>query len=245
MARTCHEDVYPLGVSGISVVYRRCESCNFIFTNDFDTYSSADWIANIYNDKYTSIDPDYHSIRPALSRGLIESQFRKRETVGLDYGAGNGMMAESLRDRGWRYDTYDPFGNTNMVAARVGTYNLCSAFEVFEHVPNPVGALEEIVRMSSPDKIAIVIGTNTSDGMVSNKPPLSWWYAGPRNGHISLFSKEALKRLGARFGLAYNSFGSSTHYLTRHWSPAEITLMAFRGKARRVLFRRKNGKVDP
>jgi len=158
--------------------------------------------------------------------------------VGLDYGAGNGLMASSLRGRGWVYDAYDPFGTSRLSEELHGRYNLCTAFEVFEHLPDPVEGMAAILRMCSPEKLAIVIGTLTSDGEVANGGPLSWWYAGPRNGHISLFSKAALGRLAERFGLAYVSFGSSTHYFTRGWTATEVALMAFGGKARRLVLRR-------
>ncbi len=240
MGRSCHKDVFPLGILGLSIIYRKCEYCSFLFTTDFDDFTPSDWTKYIYNDDYVKVDPDYEIVRPLLGCGFIESQFSKRDTVGLDYGAGNGLMAATLRNHGWVYDAYDPYGTNSVHKDRIGSYNLCSAFEVVEHMPDPVAGFKTILEMCSSDKLMIVIGTSTSDGMISNTGPLSWWYAGPRNGHISLFSKDALRRLAARFGLTYTSFGSSTHYLTRHWTAVEIATMMFRGKARRMLTKRLN-----
>lgn len=236
-SKTCCEDVYPLGVSGRSTIYHRCRDCGFIFTADFDQYTSKDWATQIYNDEYVVVDPDYRERRPLLTCTMIESQFSRNETIGLDFGAGSGLMAKTLRNRGWLYDAYDPFGEVNMSSERRQMYNVCSAFEVFEHLVDPISEMKDLLAMCSPDKLALVIGTNASDGVVSEQSRLSWWYAAPRNGHISLFSKEALRRMAQRFELNYASFGSSTHFLTRGWSRSEVALMAYVGKARRILSR--------
>lgn len=238
MGKTCLETVYPLGVYGIPVVYKRCPDCRFIFTNDFDHFTESDWSSTIYNDRYIDVDPDYALRRPILSAGLIASQFSKRDIVGLDYGGGSGVMAGHLRKQGWTYDAFDPFGQTSLTPGLVGSYNLCSAFEVIEHLTDPAEAMKAILDMCSKDRVMLVIGTNVHDRFVTDRSRLSWWYAAPRNGHISLFSKEALRRLGARFGLDYASFGISTHFLSRGWTPGAVATMAVAGKARRQMFRR-------
>jgi 2-polyprenyl-6-hydroxyphenyl methylase/3-demethylubiquinone-9 3-methyltransferase len=44
---------------------------------------------------------------------------------------------------------------------------------------------------------------------------LSWWYVGPRNGHVSLLSAKALDTLLSPLGLLRHSFNESTHLLAR------------------------------
>ncbi len=44
---------------------------------------------------------------------------------------------------------------------------------------------------------------------------LNWWYAGPRNGHVSLYSRASLAKLVRRFGLKLGSFSESMHVLYR------------------------------
>ena len=44
---------------------------------------------------------------------------------------------------------------------------------------------------------------------------LSWWYAGPRNGHVSLFSRESLVALIEPFGFGIASFNDDLHVLYR------------------------------
>jgi 2-polyprenyl-6-hydroxyphenyl methylase/3-demethylubiquinone-9 3-methyltransferase len=44
---------------------------------------------------------------------------------------------------------------------------------------------------------------------------LSWWYAAPRNGHVSLYSATSLEKLAERFGFQIHSLDQSYHVLYR------------------------------
>jgi 2-polyprenyl-6-hydroxyphenyl methylase/3-demethylubiquinone-9 3-methyltransferase len=44
---------------------------------------------------------------------------------------------------------------------------------------------------------------------------LDWWYAGPRNGHVSLYSRMSLERLTRPLGLTFRSFNEGTHVAYR------------------------------
>ena len=96
-------------------------------------------------------------------------------------------------------------------------------------------ALRTIVDMCTRDRLVVLVGTAVHDGVVTEQGRLSWWYAGPRNGHISLFSREALRRLGQRFGLSYASLTPGTHLLTRGVSHASALGQILRGKLRSKL----------
>jgi hypothetical protein len=39
----------------------------------------------------------------------------------------------------------------------------------------------------------VLFSTLLSDGEIVRGRPLRWWYAAPRNGHISLFSAQSLR----------------------------------------------------
>ena len=59
----------------------------------------------------------------------------------LDYGGGNGLLSNFLSDKGWTSKSYDPFPKSQALIEGLGTFNLITAFEVFEHVP-PLKILE-------------------------------------------------------------------------------------------------------
>ena len=44
---------------------------------------------------------------------------------------------------------------------------------------------------------------------------LNWWYAGPRNGHVSLYSRASLERVVQPMGLTLRSFNEGFHMLFR------------------------------
>ncbi len=46
----------------------------------------------------------------------------------------------------------------------------------------------------------VIFSTLLSDGNVAERQRLTWWYASPRNGHISLYSRDSLEHLAARGG---------------------------------------------
>jgi hypothetical protein len=215
--KSCDHVLYPLGLSAIPVMYRQCSQCQFIFTGFFDSFTNEQWRRYVYNDEYIRVDPEYRDQRPrAHARELISFLMgRKSKIIGLDYGGGNGLTAALLRQNGWTFDSYDPFGQTDMSPDLLGRYNFCSAMQVFEHTPDPAGTLRAILEKASPGQLMILIGTGTHDGIVSKETRLSWWYAAPRNGHVSLYSRKSLQLLGADFGLSCASISGGTFLLTR------------------------------
>jgi 2-polyprenyl-6-hydroxyphenyl methylase/3-demethylubiquinone-9 3-methyltransferase len=238
--KSCDRALYPDGLSGIPVFYRSCPSCRFIFTSFFDAFTPEQWRAHVYNDHYAVVDPEYLEIRPRRNVSEIESLTSDRNaTIGLDFGGGSGETAKLLRQKGWTYDSYDPFGFSDIKPEAIGSYNFCSAFEVFEHSPDPVSTLSEIIRMTSAGRLMILVGTAVHDNYVRTDNRLAWWYAGPRNGHISLYSRRALQLLGGRFGLSYVSMSSGTHLLLREIAAPEARRALLRSKvmqrARRAL----------
>lgn len=222
---------YPLGLSGIPVMYRICSQCQFIFTDFFDEFTSEQWQRYVYNDEYIKIDPEYVRIRPRDSaRDIITFLNGKKNSIlGLDYGGGNGMTAALLREHGWSFDSFDPFGHTDISPDLIGKYNFCSAIEVFEHTTNPLKSLRTIVEMTSSAQLMIMIRTEVHDNIVSKESRLSWWYAAPRNGHVSLYSSRSLQILAASVGLTYTTL-RGPHLLTRGISESDARSMLIRGK---------------
>jgi hypothetical protein len=236
--KCCDPRLYPFGLSGVPVFYYRCHTCRFIFTDFFDGFTPAQWSRHVYNADYVKVDPEYVDARPRSNALELRGFLRDPSaTIGLDFGGGNGLTASLMRDAGWSFDSFDPYGHSDISQARLGRYNFCSAMEVFEHTPDPAEALRSIVEMCTRERLVVFVGTGVHDGIVTDQTRLSWWYAGPRNGHISLFSREALRRLGLRFGLDYASVTRGTHLLTRGVSLAAARAQIVRGKLRRQFAR--------
>jgi 2-polyprenyl-6-hydroxyphenyl methylase/3-demethylubiquinone-9 3-methyltransferase len=200
-----------LNLIGVPVYYRRCTVCGFLFTTAFDSWTAEGFKQHIYNDDYIVVDPDYVEIRPTNNAKAVGDLFQAHRSVLniLDYGGGEGLFSRCLRERGFHAGTYDPF-SAHHTEFPSGRYNLITSFEVMEHVPDPESTVATMVSMLQEGGV-IFFSTLLQPGNIQ-EIGLNWWYAGPRNGHVSLYSPQALIRLFERHGMKVGSFtGGGTH----------------------------------
>ncbi|MBK8250862.1 MAG: class I SAM-dependent methyltransferase [Gemmatimonadetes bacterium] len=221
--RTCEDREVPVfPPTGVDIPYHRCAGCGFIFTIAFDHFGAAEFGQYIYNDNYPLADPDFAERRPASNAELLRRNFggAAAQLKVLDYGGGNGLLAERLQALGFTgATTYDPF-YAGSERPR-GTFDLVTAFEVLEHTPTPRETLADMASLLS------------SEGMLFCstllQPPdidqlrLRWWYAAPRNGHVSLYSRPALTALAASVGLTYGGGNELLHIFHRGTLPSFAT----------------------
>jgi SAM-dependent methyltransferase len=200
-----------LPLSGVPVYYHLCNGCGFCFAPEFQRWSQQDFAERIYNAGYVEVDPDYTGVRPKHNAGLIGSLFgnARGHVRHLDYGSGAGLLTETLRQAGWNSSAYDPFVDS-AAASGGGTYDLITAFEVFEHVADVPGLLQDLDRLLDQDGV-MLLSTLLSDGEIATNRRLTWWYASPRNGHISLYSRKSLTLAVARIDLQLGSFSPGLH----------------------------------
>lgn len=210
--RCCAKSCDGLPKSDVKVEYVYCRHCGFCFAPMFLAWRQQDFADRIYNDDYAIVDPDSHFARPAANAVLLIEQFGAFRGMirHLDYGGGNGKLADALRDAGWNSTSFDPYRSCGAQPEIGGKYNLITAFEVFEHVTE-VKALASRLAGHLDEPGLILFSTLASDGHVAPDLPLNWWYAAPRNGHVSLFSANSLELLGLSAGLNFCSFSANLH----------------------------------
>lgn len=211
-----------LPFSGVPVYYFMCNECGFCFSPEICKWSLDDFERYIYNAEYESLDPDYASIRPTGNAAALKAMFgvEGRGIKHLDYGGGDGLLSSLLTQSGWNSTSYDPFVNKDTAIEGLGTFGLITAFEVFEHVPDVQGLIANLHRLLDADGI-VLFSTLVSDGQLSTNQRINWWYAAPRNGHISLFSRASLGVLGKSKGFNCGSFSEVFHTYWKtvpHWA---------------------------
>lgn len=208
--KSCAGDV--LDKSGVAVTYAVCNSCTFCFAPDICTWELQQFEQKIYNDQYILVDPEYVEIRPKSNAAFLKSMFGEldRSVRHLDYGGGNGTLSTILRESNWQSRSYDPFVHKDLLIEDLGKFDFITAFEVFEHVPDVSVLMATLKTLLAPGGV-ILFSTLLTDGNIQASKPLTWWYASPRNGHISLFSNRSLAILAQRYGFGFGSFSAGTH----------------------------------
>jgi hypothetical protein len=201
-----------LPLSGIPIYYYKCSHCGFIFTDEFDAATKEEFEQYIYNDDYIIVDPDYENARPQNNAKMISEMFG-RQLAGLtmlDYGGGNGTLARLLsQTEVIQADCYDPFHTTNS-ARPEQKYKLVTAFEVVEHVPDPLVTFREISSFMDEKESVLLFSTLIQPDNIDTMKT-RWWYIGPRNGHISIHSFKSLSLCLASVGLNLASFNQNVH----------------------------------
>ncbi len=123
----------------------------------------------------------------------------------LDYGAGTGLFARMMRDRGWRYFASDKYAapffmDGFMAAPGRRTWQMISAFEVFEHLADPAADLDAM--LGSAARLVFF----TTDLWERQGP--DWPYLNPQQGHhVFFYTSKALRMTAARFGFEYHDLG--------------------------------------
>lgn len=206
--------------SGIPVWYFLCGQCGFCFAPEFAKWTLDDFANKIYNSDYVRFDPDYRDERPRTNAKAMVDGFGAfgPGIKHLDYGGGDGLLSKLLCQENWQSQSYDPFVNRETQLEQLGKFDLITAYEVFEHVPDVWQLVKDLSSLLADDGI-ILFSTLVSDGNIKPRQRLTWWYAAPRNGHISLFSSHSLALLGAQEGFSFGSFTPGFHAYWREQPP--------------------------
>lgn len=194
------------------VSYFRCEETGFIQTE------APYWLDEAYSEAITSLDIGLVGRNLAcrdIARHIIAGCFSKDGKF-VDFGGGYGLFVRLMRDCGFDFHLFD-IHCPNLFAktfewkdSGVTTAELLTAWEVFEHLADPVTNLEQMLSFS--DNIlfstCLVPGgdiTSASD----------WWYFVPEVGqHVSFYTVRSLQYLAAKFDLKLYTDGRTTHLFT-------------------------------
>lgn len=199
------------------IQYYSCDKCGFIQTE------SPYWLKEAYFSAIARSDIGLigRNIKLSNFSSVLIPMFYDSKAPFLDYGAGNGMFVRVMRDRGFEFYWHDKYAANQFAegfeAPQDKRFSLLTAFEVFEHLPQPLETIEDMFHYSD----TLVFSTRLLPRW--KIMPDDWWYFTLDTGqHISLYSKESLKLIAEKFNVKLSSNGISLHILSPRIVPAII-----------------------
>lgn len=195
------------------VKFYRCADTGFIQTEE------PYWLADAYSSAITKLDVGlvFRNLQLAeRTNKLLLTSFNKKGKY-LDYAGGYGLFTRLMRDKGFNFYHTDPYCQ-NLFAEYFdlntlpGTqrFELVTAFEVFEHLANP---LEDIKRMLG-FSYNLLFSTELQPENLQTVN--DWHYFSTETGqHIAFYNEQALKAIADQLGYNFYTDGKFLHLFTQ------------------------------
>lgn len=214
ICKLCDGVLLPFGHGNVlgdrRVLYQRCAECGSICLCD------PDWLEEAYSSAISALDvgllercQQLANVTTAVLTGerLFRGSF-------LDFGGGYGTLTRLMRDRGFAFHNYDPLCESLFAQGLDGKlgvrYDLVTAFEVLEHLVDPVAALHSVAETTD----LLLVTTQ----VVPNPPPRpgTWTYYAEDSGqHVTFYTVAGLHSLAAAFGMQLMTAGKLVHLFHR------------------------------
>lgn len=201
---------FSAALLGRPVRYFDCAHCGYFQTQ------YPDWLEEAYRSPINAFDTGIVR-RNRLNLGRVVmtlAAFGLLHGRVVDHAGGCGLLVRLLRDAGidarWR-DKY----SANLLARGFeddgrDQVDLVSAFEVLEHMVDPLGDLGAMIQR------APVVLLSTELIRDEMRPSPTWWYLGPEHGqHIGFFRKRTLHWITSHLHCHTETYGDSVHLFSR------------------------------
>ena len=192
-----------------SATYSICLNCSSVQVDN------PKWIDESHSKAISNLDTGL--VTRCVSAGRMISTLLflegKKQSKGIDWGGGTGLLTRLLRDQGFDVKSYDKYASADHAegfeanleeAEEAATFVL--SIECFEHLVNPIDAFKSVTRK----KDYFIFTTE----IINTPPPdpamASWWYFLPESGqHITFASRKGLDEFCKALGFEnYKRFGS-------------------------------------
>ncbi|MDB5087576.1 MAG: Methyltransferase family protein [Mucilaginibacter sp.] len=203
-----------------NVKFYRCNDTGFIQTEE------PYWLDDAYSSAITKLDVGLPHrnvfLSDALSKILIK-HFNYRGTF-LDYAGGYGLFTRLMRDKGFNFYSTDKYCQ-NLFAEYFDlkdlqpntTFELTTAFEVFEHLANPLTDIKAILAFADN----LIFSTELQPENINVVD--DWSYFSTETGqHIAFYNEASLKAIADKLGYRFYTDGKFLHLFTKtsfHYNP--------------------------
>ncbi|MBC7399965.1 MAG: class I SAM-dependent methyltransferase [Mucilaginibacter sp.] len=195
------------------VKYYRSNDTGFIQTEE------PYWLQEAYSSAITKLDVGlvYRNITLRERIGPLLATYFNKSGVFLDYAGGYGLFTRLMRDNGFNFYHTDKFCQ-NIFAEYFDLTNLpvntrfeaVTAFEVFEHLANPLEEIKEILTYSDNLFFTTELQPEVITGVED------WSYFSTETGqHIAFYNEATLNAIAQQLGCNFYTDGKFLHLFTK------------------------------
>jgi hypothetical protein len=195
------------------VAYYDCSHCGYFQTEE------PVWLAKAYASAINDVDTGI-MWRNQLNTGRVVMTLWSMGSLGgrvVDHAGGYGVLVRLLRDAGVNASWRDKYCE-NLLArgfeAGDEPCDLVTAFEVFEHLIDPVSELRAMLAQSP----SVLLTTELVPTFEA--PRADWWYLGSEHGqHVGFFRMATLAYMARHLQCHWASDGMRLHIFSRQPVP--------------------------